>query len=391
MPHPLKLTLPAIITLVTVFGAAAAQAAEKLPSMTEMWETLKQQQQLIESLKQQQQTTDAKVESTADAVDARAQHLGSGVVMGGYAEHHFNNPQGGKDIIDAHRFVLLMGHSYSDSVKVFAELELEHSLAGEGKPGEVELEQAYVQWQYADQHRATMGLFLVPVGIINETHEPDTFYGVERNSVEKDIIPATWWETGGMLSGAIAPGFSYDLAVHSGLKTTAKDGIRKGRQKSAEATAETFAYTARLKYTGLPGLELATSLQYQADLNQDQTSQGEAGTLWETHAIYQTGPFALRALYAAWQIDGASYEALGTDTQTGLYVEPSYKITDRLGVFSRYSVWNTQGANDAAEKEAVDVGVNFWLVERVVLKADYQYALTTTLTDSINLGIGWSF
>ena len=40
------------------------------------------------------------------------------------------------------------------------------------------------------------GLFLIPVGILNQTHEPDTFYGVERNNVEKNIIPTTCGEGG---------------------------------------------------------------------------------------------------------------------------------------------------------------------------------------------------
>ena len=37
---------------------------------------------------------------------------------------------------------------------------------------------------------------LVPVGFLNEVHEPPTFYGVERNPVEKNVIPTTWWEGG---------------------------------------------------------------------------------------------------------------------------------------------------------------------------------------------------
>ncbi|WP_059758168.1 hypothetical protein [Thiobacillus denitrificans] len=87
---------------------------------------------------------------------------------------------------------------FNQPPRFFSELEVEHSIAGEGKKGEIELEQAYVE--YAD-HRAKAGLFLIPVGILNETHETPAFYGVERNPVEKDIIPATWWAGGAALSG----------------------------------------------------------------------------------------------------------------------------------------------------------------------------------------------
>ena len=46
------------------------------------------------------------------------------------------------------------------------------------------MEQMYVDVDYGS-FNAKYGVFLIPVGILNETHEPDTFYGVERNSVEK--------------------------------------------------------------------------------------------------------------------------------------------------------------------------------------------------------------
>ena len=101
-----------------------------------------------------------------------------------------------KDELDLHRFVLFFGHQFTNDVRFFSELEVEHNVAGEGKNGEVEIEQAYIEWDYTDNHALKSGVFLVPVGILNETHEPDTFYGVERNAVEKDIIPSTWWEGG---------------------------------------------------------------------------------------------------------------------------------------------------------------------------------------------------
>jgi hypothetical protein len=100
----------------------------------------------------------------------------------------------------------------------------------------------------------------MPVGILNETHEPATFYGVERNDVENIIIPSTWWEAGGALNGYYSNGISWDLALTSGLAipTTGDNAfrIRSGRQKVSEAIANDFAYTGRLKYTGVRGLEL---------------------------------------------------------------------------------------------------------------------------------------
>ncbi len=303
----MKQSLLAAAVAATLSAPLLHAAPTTEPTMAEVLQLLKQQQAEIEALKARLSATDtkvettaAKVEQTATAVEATASAVETAsqrnetyakvadwaerTQIGGYGEIHYNNKENGRtDEIDAHRFVMYLAHDFSDRVRFFSEVELEHSLAGEGKPGEVELEQAYVEWDYADHHDARFGLFMVPVGIINETHEPETFYGVERNSVESRIIPSTWWESGVMLGGDIAPGLRYDVGVHSGLETEMFD-IRAGRQKSASATAEEFAYTGRLKYTGIAGLELAATVDYQEDLLQGQVTGADAasGLLYET-------------------------------------------------------------------------------------------------------------
>ena len=122
------------------------------------------------------------------------------VQLGGYGELHYNDLSGrggasDKEALDFHRFVLFFGYDFNDRIRFNSELELEHSLAGDGKPGEVELEQAYIDLDLTDDHTARAGLFLVPVGLLNPTHEPPRFYGVERNSVEKNIIPSLQFQT----------------------------------------------------------------------------------------------------------------------------------------------------------------------------------------------------
>jgi hypothetical protein len=322
--------------------------------------------------------------------------------VGGYGEHHFNDFKHKDDKVDAHRFVLFVNHQFSDTVRLFTELEVEHGLvkdtADGSNGGEVELEQAYIEWDYTQGHSVQFGQFLMPVGILNETHEPDTFYGVERNNVEKNIIPATWWETGIQLIGEIAPGLSYNAAVTSGFEMDADDGVRSGRQKSANAVAEDLAFTGRLKYTGIAGLELAGTVQYQQDVTQGNatlTTETAEALLTELHAVYQTGDFGLRALWASWDIDNDDFEALGTDEQEGWYIEPSYKLTDKLGIFARYSEWDNEAGNsDNTEVEQWDYGVNYWLTERVVLKADYSEQVVPAGkvgSDAFNLGVGWSF
>ncbi|MFZ5654956.1 MAG: porin [Pseudomonadota bacterium] len=404
-----SLLAAAVAAAVAAPGLAAAPAATTEPTLAEVLRLLQQQQAEIEALKARLRETDTRVEETASAVEATASAVETATQrsetyakvadwaertqIGGYGEIHYNNKEnGGTDEIDAHRFVMYLAHDFNDRVRFFSEIELEHSLSGEGKPGEVELEQAYIEWDYADHHSAKFGLFLVPVGILNETHEPDTFYGVERNNVESRIIPSTWWESGVMLGGEIAPGLRYDVGAHSGLETDAFD-IRGGRQKSAQATAEEFAYTGRLKYTGVAGLELAAAIDYQEDLLQGQVAGADnaSGLLYETHAVYQAGPFGLRALYAQWDIDGDQAQAAGRDEQKGWYVEPSWRLTPKLGVFTRFSEWDIRAGDSAdSEVEQFDFGFNYWLVENVVLKADWSDQQNGT-GDGFNLGLGWSF
>ena len=201
------------------------------------------------------------------------------------------------------RFVLFFGHEFTDDLRFFSEIELEHAFSSDtddgSSSGEVELEQAFIEYDAVtepigslDNANVRGGVFLIPVGILNETHEPPTFYGVERNDVENIIIPSTWWEAGVGTTLNFTPGVSLDLAVTTGLEieadTTKKDPfrIRNGRNKVSNASADDFAYTTRLKYTGIPGLEVAGTAQYQADITQEQNDGAEGAWLYEGHVDF---------------------------------------------------------------------------------------------------------
>jgi len=336
----------------------------------------------------------AQLNSLADTVEAQTDSAATNAVtIGGYGEMHLNLNNGKENQIDYHRFVLFFGKEFNERTRFFSEFELEHSLAGDGKPGEVELEQAYIEHDLNATTSTKTGMFLIPVGILNETHEPDTFYGVERNNVEKNIIPVTWWEGGVALSGQLADGVSYDVAMHSGLNSA--DGtIRKGRQKVAKATANKAAYTARIKYTAVPGLELAATVQKQDDILQGSGEDEINGVLLETHVVYQKDAFAFRGLYAQWNLsDEIDDIRKGASEQNGFYLEPSYRVGD-VGVFYRYSNWDTAAAADeGTEMVQHDAGVNYWLSQTVALKADYyrQNKDDELNATGYNLGVGYSF
>jgi hypothetical protein len=361
----------------------------------------------------------------ADAVENQPASKASKVHIGGYGELHYNNwekPNGEEfKQLDFHRFVLFFGYDFSDSIRFHSELEIEHAFVednnecsfdvptggltpgdtvtceGDTAPGAVELEQAYIEFDLTENMETKAGLFLMPVGIINETHEPTTFYGVERNPIETRIIPSTWWEGGAALTGRFGgSGLSYDLAITSGL-----DGgtdVRGGRQKVARANASDFAYTGRLKYTGLRGLELAGTAQYQSDMTQSTDPNINDATLLSAHVIYNISQFQLRALYANWDIDvttNASAADQARDKQDGYYVEGSWKFVPSAGVFARYNVWDNGGVGDT-EKTQTDVGINYWPHEGVVIKFDYQKQDHGAVNqadeqDGFNVGLGYAF
>ena len=386
-------------------GSSLADAAD-VPSKEEMWQIIQEQQQEIDSLKSGQKANTEKVEAAVDVAEqsnravAKAASWAENTQVGGYGELHYNNldTRNGRDkAIDFHRFVLFFGHQFTDSLRFASEVEIEHIIAGDGKNGEVEVEQAYIEYDINDRLHARGGVFLVPVGILNETHEPPTFYGVERNPVEKNIIPTTWWAGGAGLTGELGNGFSFDTGIHEGLKTTAAKNfaVRSGRQKTSEADAHDLAATGRLKWTGMPGVELAATLQYQQDITQGDNASAGNAWLYEMHAAIQRGPFGLRALYARWDLDGSGPKAVGADEQTGFYIEPSFKITPRLGVFARYNQWDNRAGNSSdTEMKQYDAGINYWPHPDVVLKADYQIqdnADSRTEKDGFNLGIGYQF
>ena len=397
----MKINKKLITSAAMVAFAGSALAAPTNEEIMQMMQELKQE---IADLKQENNELKGDVEdvyvATEEAVKAQVK-LTNKYSWGGYGELHHNRLEdqigsSDTDKMDFHRFVLFYNYEYSDKLRFVSELELEHSLAGDGKPGEVELEQAYVEYDLTDKSSATVGLFLIPIGLLNETHEPDTFYGVERNDVEKNIIPTTWWAGGVMARTELADGLTLKVAAHEPLEATSSFKIRDGRQKTANAIAEDYAYTANLKYTAIPGVTLGGTINYQADFAQQTGLAVEELTLIEGHADIRKGPFGLRMLYADIDVTGAGPEANGRDSQKGGYIEPSYRFADSFGVFARYATWDNEDGNSSdTTYHQTNVGFNYWIDPRVVLKFDYQdqnngSAITKEL-DGVNVGFGYSF
>lgn len=406
-----------VLALSVVTSSSAV--AQKMPSQKQMWEVMQRQHAEIKMLKRRTGGDDIKSGSadTSDESGLLDSMMGGNngwwnkTSIGGYGELHVNT--GKTDQVDFHRYVLFVNHEFNNWIKLNSELELEHSIAGEGQKGEVELEQAYIHFSIKEDRfgsisnvvdHVDLGLQLIPVGILNANHEPPTFYGVERNEVEKRIIPTTWWEAGALIGGKLGnTGIFWDAMLHSGLDTSGKAGdIRGGRQKVAKATADNPAYTMRLGWAG-NGISVAGSYQHQSDITPGDSVTTKAKLL-EIHAdikqpLTQNIELGFRTLYAQWDVDGAAAKASGRNELNGYYFEPSIKFDmntmGKIGLFYRYEAWDRKaGDSTNSEEKRQTVGVNYWPEDNVVLKIDYRKDdhYDESKNDSrIDFGIGYQF
>jgi hypothetical protein len=228
-----------------------------------------------------------------------------GVALGGYGEALYTNyaelredemPSGKTDQFDFLRAVFYVGYKFSDSILFNSEIEIEHASTGKG--GSVSVEFAYLEFQKQPEIGLRAGMLLVPMGFINELHEPPIFYGARRPEVERSIIPTTWRENGAGLFGE-AGGFEYRAYAVVGLLSEGfgASGIRGGRQKGAKSLAEDFAVTGRLDYVGVPGLLVGASF-YTGNSGQgsevDDQRIGGRVSLFDLHGQYQYRGFHVR-------------------------------------------------------------------------------------------------
>jgi hypothetical protein len=264
-------------------------------------------------------------------------------------------------------------------------------------------------------------MLLMPVGIINERHEPPVYYGVERPFVDTVIIPSTWFEVGAGVHGEIGRGLRYRAFLTAPLDAadfSAEEGLRGGRQKGAEATIRSAAQTARVEYLGVPGLTVGASFWRGKSGFTFQPRFDVPVALGEVDGRYSRGRLELRAQYAQVFIDNAAdlndaiRRTVGVDPNVarqmrGFYLESGYRVWEGtragdLGAFVRYENFDTQFRMPdgylplkAFDRSAWWFGVNYWPDPDVVVKVDYVKASNRSEisppVDSFNIGLGWWF
>src|SRR6266513_1520313 len=359
----------------------------------------------------------------------RSLGLGSGATnITGYGEVGYSKfRQSGNATADLQRFVLGFNHRFDERLSFHSEIEIEHAVVSKDDNGEAEIEQAWLNYKLSDAANVKGGLFLVPLGILNETHEPPTYYGLMRNQVETRIIPTTWRELGAGVHGAVGEGLRYDVGMTTNFDSGKLDdpttGIRSGHQEGQLANARNLAVYGALNYRR-PGLLVGGGV-FTGDTGQNGASspalQGVAArlTLWDVHAQYRVAGLDLQALYAAGSLGDpdrlnsailANANANGTTlfaapkTFKGGYVQAAYHVYKRgnfdIAPFVRYERIDIRQQEDPANGQFQDpsnierirtFGVNFWVHPQVVLKADIQRYATDKSRDRFDLGLGFMF
>lgn len=347
----------------------------------------------------------------------------SGLSIGGYGEFLYQGKAstledgtrvGADKSVDALRMVLYTGYKFSDRILFNSEIEYEHGGYSDEHPeGEAVVEFAYLDFLLAKAVNVRAGMMLVPMGFINEIHEPPTFLGARRPLVEQGLIPTTWHENGVGLHGDLPGNLSYRLYVMNGLDGSKfkAGGIRDGRQAGKEANAQSLAWTGRLDWTPLPGVLVGGSF-YTG--NSNQTGSGEAlrTTIVDLHAEYRTGGLQLRGLYVHTTNSAAYLQTLGpadpareTGTrQGGGYLEAGYDVLgggrQALIPFLRWERLDTQAEviptvvrDPGTDRTVLTTGLNYRPIPNIALKADYQRLTNGARTgrNQWNLGLGFYF
>jgi len=459
------------ISVALITSALPAVALEKPKTMEDMWKIIQAQQKQIEIMQTQMQKQAAPVTDLPPSMAGDASHVknlerktdvlsqeveklrtnlsipeeakyksmyglgpaaskiyqvGKGLSIGGYGEANYQANVGDKaenvDNADLERLVLYAGYKFTDNILFNSEIEFEHATTGEGdeEKGEVSVEFAALDFFIDPIANIRAGLVLMPMGFINQIHEPPFFFGNNRPEVERRIIPSTWREVGVGLFGQITPELTYTTYVVNGLNAEefGSDGIREGRGGGSNAKAENFAYVGRLDYSPsvLPGFNVGGSA-YVGNAGQNQSFAGQTPDvftqLYEAHAQWKYRGLEWRALGSWGHIDDAEIlsavkgETIGSENY-GWYTEIGYDVMPHfiqdtaqyLAPFFRYEKMDTIAkapngfADDLSQdREIYQFGLQYKPIPNVVIKADYRNrsAKRGSLSDDFNLGVGFIF
>lgn len=347
-----------------------------------------------------------------------------GPSIAGYGEMLYENfsdetdagaPSGRTDQIDFLRAVVYFGYRFNERILFNSEIEFEHANTDLG--GAVAVEFAHLDFAVNDDITLRGGMVLIPMGFINEFHEPNAYLGTHRPLTETVIIPSTWRENGAGLVGSTGI-FNYRAYVIAGLNAAnfTSSGLRSGRQGGARSKLGDPAFVARADVTPFPGGVFGGSF-YTGDSIVFTTSEAplEVPTrIAEFHGEVKRYGFHVRGLYAQASLDEVLElnEFLGLtgnnsvgETLSGGYLEAGYNLLagrseQFLTPYVRYEAIDTQSdvpagffRNPARDQNVWTIGLEYRPISNIVIKADYQAFdnQADSGVDQFSILLGYSF
>jgi len=378
----------AVMVATWVMGTASASRADSVGDLQKQLDDLRGRVQELQKQK--------KADDQGDK-DGYFKKVWGATRLSGYGELDYifrrdnGNGKGG-NTLDPHRVVLNVTSELSDWITFNSELEWEHG-GSDGQDGGVAVEQAYLDFKVRPAVNVRAGVMLMPLGAINQNHEPVNFYSTARPALDTYIIPSTWQEMGIGLHGAPHKIVDYQIMAVTGLdgsKFDATSGLREGRPSFGQDSNRNFAVTGRLDVRPVAGL--TTSVSFYAGNSAPSGAPTAYTTLLAFDGKYRYKDFEIAGEYAHVYQDkpGVLSPEIGR-TMSGYWFEgawhamPESLKKGRLSnadavLFARWSELNTQasGVADPAkvsgrfDRNYLTVGLSFLPIPSVAVKADYQ-------------------
>ncbi len=407
-----RLTRSLVVGGMITLSASASVEEDIAQLQTELEHYKEMTQSLIDEV------SDVKSGFNYAVVDTTQAHYGMGnaaskvyyskspLSIGGYGEMYWANPDNGDNFADVYRFIPYIGYRFSDQIILNTEIEFEHG------GDKVVVEFLYLDFLLNTNVNIRLGNLLVPMGLINLRHEPTLFNTLQRPELERNLIPSTWNENGVLVYGSVGEsdveytlGLVNALDLKSGNEASQTQWIRKGRIGSRnKGVMNRVAVVGRLDYRGYNGLLIGASAYY-GDAAQGAVS-GSRAFIYALHASYESGAFKAKGVYTATSVSDAEVwnnPEAATKAQ-GYYVNVEYNAfaplstSMRLPVFIQYEAYDpTQKTlspqNPDNEVRHINVGINFFPHEQVVLKMDYMMTRydNTLKTDANTFALGLGF
>ncbi len=347
-----------------------------------------------------------------------------GPSIAGYGEMLYENfnsttdaggPSGRPDQIDYLRAVVYLGYRFSDRFLFNSEIEFEHANTDDG---EVAVEFAHIDFALNDSTTLRGGLVLLPMGFVNEFHEPTAFLGTHRPLAETQIIPSTWRENGFGIAGQKGI-VDYRAYVVAGLNAAGflPSNLRSGRQGGSRSKLGDPAFVGRVDVHPVPGVTVGGSFYGGNSIvfgTSVPTDLEVPTIIGEVHGEYKRKGFQLRALYTQASLDnvaelnaviGATGKSSIGEKLTGGYVEAGYNLlagknSQSLTPYVRFDAVNSQAevpagftSDPTRDHSLWTFGLDYKPISNIVIKADYIAADNEggTGVDQFSILLGYNF